>query len=92
MTRATPFNRKKRSERKRACRLSASRSGILASFVAAGPAVAPFADFQQTRADVSQTFDTSALHHLELIVGQGDYDFCVHDFKFLNAAGREVSL
>jgi len=66
-------------------------SGIPASFTAAGEVVAPLADFQQTRAGVSQTFDTTALHHLELIVGPGDYAFCIHDFKFLNAAGREVN-
>jgi hypothetical protein len=70
--------------------MTASGFGIPASFVAAGPAVAPFADFQQTRAGVSQTFDTTALHDLELIV-EGEYDFCIHDFRFLDAAGQVVN-
>ena len=60
----------------------------MATFTTSGPEIAPFTDFQQSGTGVSQTFDTSALHHLELIVGQGDYDFCIHDFKFLNAAGE----
>ena len=67
-----------------------STTGILASFTTPGPKVAPFADFKQTDPSASQDFDTSALHHLEFIVGQGDYNFCVHDFKFLNGAGVEV--
>jgi hypothetical protein len=69
-----------------------SQTSVLKVFTTPGPEVAPLTDFQQTDTGVSQTFDTSALHHLELISGQGqgDYNFCVHDFTFLNAAGEEV--
>lgn len=65
-------------------------SDLLATFTAPGPEVALFANFRQTNTSVSQTFDTSALHHLEFILGQGDYNFCIHDLKFLNAAGAEI--
>jgi hypothetical protein len=65
-------------------------TGMLASFTTPGPELAPFINFEQTDPGVSQPFDTSALHHLEFIVGQGDFNFCVHDFKFLDAAGAEV--
>jgi hypothetical protein len=67
-----------------------SSSGVLATFTAPGLEVAPFPNFRQTDISVSQTFDTRALHHLEFIVGQGDYNFCIHDLEFLNAAGAEV--
>jgi hypothetical protein len=65
-------------------------TGMLASFTTPGPELAPFINFEQTDPSVSRPFDTSALHHLEFIVGQGDFNFCVHDFKFLDAAGAEV--
>jgi hypothetical protein len=65
-------------------------TGVLASFADPGPEVAPFANFRQTRTGVSQTFDTSALHHLEFVVGKGAYGFCIHDLRFLDAAGTEV--
>jgi hypothetical protein len=70
---------------------TASSTGTLASFTAPGPEVAPFTDFKQTDSTVIQAFDTSALHHVEFIVGHGDFNFCVHDFKFLNAAGAEIT-
>lgn len=66
-------------------------TGGLMSYTSAGEKVARFADFKQTSTGVSQTFDTSALHHLEFIVGQGVYNFCIHDLKFLDTAGAEVS-
>lgn len=67
-----------------------SNTGTLVSFTTPGPEVAPFTNFKQTDPTSAKSFDTSAFHHLEFIVGQGDYNFCVHDFKFLNAAGAEV--
>ena len=72
--------------------MTAPLSNVPLTITAPGPQVAPFADFEQTRPGVTQTFDTSALEHIEFGVGQrGDYDFCVHDFKFLDAAGNEVN-
>jgi len=71
--------------------MTPSSTGDLERFTAPGPEVAPFTNFRQTGAGVSQTFDTSALHHLEFIVGQGDYNFCIHDLRFLDAAGNEVT-
>ncbi|MEP6654681.1 MAG: hypothetical protein ABJA82_15065 [Myxococcales bacterium] len=70
--------------------MTPTQTGILESFTAPGPQVALFTNFKQTRAGVSQIFDTSALQHLEFIVGQGVYNFCIHDLKFLDAAGNEV--
>jgi len=60
------------------------------SIRAPGPEVAPFVNFEQTISGMSPTFDTTALEHLSFGVGAGDYDFCVHDFRFLDAAGNEV--
>jgi hypothetical protein len=71
--------------------MTPTRTGALASFAEPGPEVAPFANFRQTGTGVSQTFDTSALHHLEFIVAKGDYAFCIHDLRFLDAAGSEVN-
>jgi hypothetical protein len=72
--------------------MTAPLSNIPLTITQAGPQVAPFADFEQTRSGVSQTFDTSVLMFIQFGVGpaQGDYDFCVQDFKFLDAAGNEV--
>ena len=72
--------------------MTAPLSNIRLTITQPGPQIAPFADFEQTRSGVSQTFDTSALHHIEFGVGPapGDYDFCLRDFRFLNAAGNEV--
>ena len=70
--------------------MTAPLSNIPLTITGPGPQVAPFANFQQTRSGVSQTFDTSALQYLFFGVGAGGYDFCLQDFKFLDAAGNEV--
>ena len=70
--------------------VTAPLSNVPVTFTAPGPQVAPFVDFQKSRSGVSQTFDTSALQHLVFGVMMGDYDFCLRDFKFLDAAGNEV--
>jgi hypothetical protein len=72
--------------------MTAPLSNVPLTVTQPGPQVAPFANFEQTRSGVSQTFDTTALQHIEFGVGpaQGDYDFCLSDFKFLDAAGNEV--
>ncbi len=58
-----------------------------------GPVVAPFANFRQTSDDQSPTFDTTLLDGIAIAVGAADldYDFCIRDFKFLDAAGNEVA-
>jgi hypothetical protein len=58
------------------------------SITSPGPVSAPFANFVQPGG--SQVFDTSALDNLRFTVGPGDYDFCVHDFKFLDAQNNEI--
>jgi hypothetical protein len=70
--------------------MTAPLSNIPLSITTPGPVVAPFINFEQTRAGVTQTFDTSALDHVVFDVGAGDFDFCVRDFKFLDANGVEV--
>jgi hypothetical protein len=60
------------------------------SFSEPGPHVAPLTHFKQMRTGVSQIFDTTALHNMSFGVGSGPYDFCIHDFRFLDAAGKEV--
>jgi hypothetical protein len=50
---------------------------------AAGPQLAPFTDFSPSSGVI---FDGSSISHIGFTVsGPGDYDFCVRDFRFLNA-------
>ena len=53
----------------------------------AGTTTAALVDFVS---NPPQTFDTRALDAISFDVGPGDFDFCVHDFHFLNAAGVEI--
>ena len=70
--------------------MTAPLSNIPLTITKPGPQLAPFVNFEQTQSGVSQTFDTTALNFFNFNVGGGPYDFCVHDFKFLDAAGNEV--
>ena len=63
-------------------------SSVAANYTRPGQVTAPFANFLQSVG--SQSFDTSALDHLVFGVGSGSYNFCIHDFKFLDAQGNEV--
>ncbi len=69
--------------------MTAPGSSVRAKYTAPGPQIAPFTNFLQTAG--TQNFDTSALLNLVFVVGDGSYDFCIHDFKFLNALGNEVT-
>jgi hypothetical protein len=55
---------------------------------APGPVTAPFADFISE--DPSVSLDPSVLDALLFQVGPGEYDFCIHDFKLLDAQDKEV--
>ena len=68
--------------------MTAPGSSAPLSITSPSPVIAPFADFIQSVG--SQRFDTTALDHLVFSVGPGSYSFCVHDFRFLDANGREV--
>jgi hypothetical protein len=68
--------------------MTAPGSSVPANYTAPGPVVVPFANFKQTVG--TQSFDTTALQHLVFIAGTGSYNFCIHDFKFLDALGNEV--
>jgi hypothetical protein len=68
--------------------MTAEGSSVPADYTTPGQVIAPFANFTQTVG--TQRFDTSALDHLVFSVGSGSYNFCVHDFKFLDAQGNEV--
>jgi hypothetical protein len=59
------------------------------TITAAGPVTAPFADFKSLD-DPSETLNPSLLDSIFLQVGSGDFDFCIHDFNFLDAAGNPV--
>ena len=51
--------------------------------------VAPFANFKQT-VD-GHDFDTRAIDHMSLNLStQGPFNFCIHDFNFLDAQGNVV--
>jgi hypothetical protein len=54
-----------------------------------GPVIAAFADFKSLD-DPSQTLDTSLLDSVFLQVDSGAFDFCIHDFNFLDRAGNPV--
>jgi hypothetical protein len=59
-----------------------------------GPWSAPLANFRQTdpaQGDPSQTFDTNALQFLGFEPGEGSFDFCVRDFRFLDASGAQIT-
>lgn len=68
--------------------MTAPGSSAPLSITSPSPVIAPFASFLQSVA--GQRFDTTALDHLVFSVGPGSYRFCVHDFRFLDANGREV--
>jgi lysophospholipase L1-like esterase len=68
--------------------MAGAGSSVPADYTTPGQVIAPFANFLQTVG--TQSFDTSALEHLVFGVGPGSYDFCIHDFKFLDAQGNEV--
>ena len=59
------------------------------TITAAGPVTAPFADFKSLD-DPSETLDPSLLDSVFLQVDSGEFDFCIHDFDFLDAAGNPV--
>jgi hypothetical protein len=63
-------------------------SPITASGTTSVTATASFTDFIPTP---PQTFDTRALDAISFDVGQGDFDFCVRDFQFLDASGAVTS-
>jgi hypothetical protein len=57
-----------------------------------GTTTAPLADFLQSdSASQHQSLNTRLLSHIAFTVGEGAYDFCVRDFKFLNKVGGEVT-
>jgi hypothetical protein len=67
-------------------------AGDVISLDQAGPLVAPLASFvQQYPEQATKNFDTSALDGLELELDAGDFDFCLSDFKLLDADGIEVT-
>jgi hypothetical protein len=55
---------------------------------ATGTVTAALVDFVS---DPPQTFDTRALDAIGFDVGPGDFNFCVHDFQFLDANGAAVT-
>ena len=72
--------------------MTAPLSNIPLTITAPGPQNAPFANFEQTRSGVSQTFDTSALQYLFFGVGPGDYAFCLQDFSFSTPPARSQAV
>jgi hypothetical protein len=70
--------------------MTAPLSMVIQNITDSKPRVAPFANFEQVNRDKSPLFDTTGLDQLYFVVGPGNYDFCVRDFKFLSAASVEV--
>jgi hypothetical protein len=74
--------------------MTASDLQVPVNITEPGPVSAPFANFRQTdptQGDPSQKFDTKALQFLAFDPGVGSFDFCVTDFRFLDANGAEVT-
>ena len=65
-----------------------------ANVTAPGPVIAPLADFKLVgnpgAFDASVVLDTSKLVNFLFQVEQGDYNFCIHDLRFLDAQGNVV--
>ncbi len=60
------------------------------TITAAGPVVVPLSEFT-SEDDPTQLLDTSVLHDVFLQFSAGPFNFCVHDFNFLDAAGNPVT-
>lgn len=57
---------------------------------ASGTTTASLVDFISDWNPPKPVFDTRALDTIDFAVGPGDFDFCVHDFQFLDANGAVV--
>ena len=69
--------------------MTAAGSSVPENITTAQTVTAPFANFKQT-VD-GHSFDTSAIDHMELgLTTQGPFNFCMHDFNFLDAQGNVV--
>ena len=61
----------------------------LVSITTPGRVTAAFTDF--TPDDLTLPLDTTRLHELSFSIASGDFNFCIHDLKFLDANGNEVT-
>jgi hypothetical protein len=69
--------------------MTAPGSTVPVNITTAQTVTAPFANFKQT-VD-GHSFDTTAIDHLTLgLTTQGPFNFCIHDFNFLDAQGNVV--
>ena len=69
--------------------MTGPRSGLVKAITESGTVSAPFADFEYQVAP-NQALDASAIGHFIFVLGAGDYDFCISDFKFVDGQGAEV--
>jgi hypothetical protein len=69
--------------------MTGARTNVVRVISDPGVISAPFANFAGQ--DPNQSFDTKHLGDFIFILGAGDYDFCVSDFKFLDANGNQVT-
>ena len=68
-----------------------SNPGVPLLVTQPGPVMVPLTGFVSD-SDPSVTVAPENVQTTGFDVGPGDYDFCVHDLKFLDAAGNEVTL
>ena len=54
-----------------------------------GTITAAFTDFKP-EGDPTLVLDTTKLHDLNFTINSGDFNFCIHDLKFLDVNGNEV--
>ncbi len=70
--------------------MTAPGSSVPVSITKPATILAPFDNFKQNVDTVS--FDTSVLEHMSLNLStQGPFDFCIHDFRFLDALGNVIT-
>jgi hypothetical protein len=69
--------------------MTGPRSNLVKVIDTAGPVSAPFANF--ARVNPNEVFNTAALGVFIFVIGPGDYDFCISDFKWVDAQGNVVN-
>jgi hypothetical protein len=69
--------------------MTGPRTGLVKVIKEPGTVSAPFTDFERQTAP-NDALDASAIGHFIFVLGAGDYDFCISDFKFVDGQGAEV--
>jgi len=73
--------------------MAADRPGVPISFTEAGTQTLQLSDFKVAPwEDPTLSLDLTRLASVQFELSTGDFDFCVRDFKLLDAAGNQVTM